>query len=280
LNITRRSGNRRSAVDGNHFSAAAFLVRVMWKGIASMQLNIRKGFTLIELLVVVAIIALLIAILLPSLGKARTQARRTQCVAVIKAWGNAVYTYAQEFDNWFGPKIGGGANTQWNQNPGLYGRQLSVSLGSNKMRNCPADTSNYSDPTATSFQFVRFLPRIPNRTYWKITEFKEVSNKLVMADGHFYSGPQYGDQVACITANGTQTIYDGLINTSPGGGRTPWNTSVDLDQRHAGTGSVLFLDGHAEIKPWKEYVANIVDTAWNDGQTPPADIYKKWTLKQ
>jgi prepilin-type N-terminal cleavage/methylation domain-containing protein/prepilin-type processing-associated H-X9-DG protein len=56
------------------------------------------GFTLIELLVVVAIIALLISILLPSLSKAREQARSTLCSSRIGQLAKAILIYANDYD--------------------------------------------------------------------------------------------------------------------------------------------------------------------------------------
>jgi prepilin-type N-terminal cleavage/methylation domain-containing protein/prepilin-type processing-associated H-X9-DG protein len=58
-----------------------------------------RGFTLIELLVVVAIIALLIAILLPSLRRAREQARATVCMSNMRQVGLGIYYYSEEYDN-------------------------------------------------------------------------------------------------------------------------------------------------------------------------------------
>lgn len=58
----------------------------------------RRGFTLIELLVAVAIIALLIAILLPTLGRAKELSKRTVGASRLKGVGQALNIYAADFD--------------------------------------------------------------------------------------------------------------------------------------------------------------------------------------
>lgn len=60
-----------------------------------------RGFTLIELLVVVAIIALLISILLPSLSRARELAKRAVCASNMKGIGTAMVIYSNDNQEWY-----------------------------------------------------------------------------------------------------------------------------------------------------------------------------------
>jgi prepilin-type N-terminal cleavage/methylation domain-containing protein len=118
-----------------------------------------RGFTLIELLVVVAIIALLIAILLPSLGKAKELTRRTTCAANLSAQAKSFAIYAAQFNDRvptnvaFGTAIGG-INWLWDE-PDFFGDQLlqvnptySDSMSARSIRKlfyCPSNPDQNAD---------------------------------------------------------------------------------------------------------------------------------------
>ena len=119
----------------------------------------------------------------------------------------------------------------------------------------------YQNIPLPSYKFACYLHPGNNpgpSTFQSMTVFRTPSSTLVMCDAN--SANNYGDCVTCITNNGNEGVYESLNNNNPASPRTynvmyygaGYNSQDEIQDRHAGKGSCLFLDGHAESVSWSD----------------------------
>jgi len=242
----------------------------------------RNGFTLIELLVVIAIIAILAAMLLPALARAKCRALGVSCLSNTRQIGIAWVAYCSDLQDKVPQLSAGGVNApglvadnpglDWGTDPVanaydfdenylLDGNKSSIApyLRSAKVFKCPAD--KYEKPGSPG-------PRIRSISINGVICGKQDGGPQVQGDagiGRTYYGKSPG--VGGITSfSDLQTpgpamifltldehpdsINDFQFMLDPGykAGQEHWR---DLPaSHHCGAGSFSFCDGHSEVHKW------------------------------
>lgn len=157
----------------------------------------QRASTLVELLVVIAIIAMVVALLLPSLGRAKTRARATSCLSNLRQLGVAVTTYADENEGRL-PSAEGLPSSPINPAvplPRIVDVLSNHVGGATQVFRCPEDRVGRFESEGSSYEWNYFLNGLP-------LEQLSPTNVIPVGPTLFFFGP------IVLNPSGTPLLYD------------------------------------------------------------------------
>lgn len=208
----------------------------------------RTGFTLIELLVVISIIALLIAILLPSLAKARAAARRIQCANQEKQLALVFRLYLNDFKETFNPDTMTANNSTdqvwdgYNDHLTAHGNLIGYLNNVTDVYYCPDSAWSRYGTSATNN--INFKERQVNTSGWSSYAMGiiQIMNGVYANIDNSYVGDRF--QVGLWNVN--PAIFADDFNTQ-------YPAYTDNIANHQKLGfNVAYLDGHVNWSPTSE----------------------------